>query len=223
MAKRMTIGVVGLGKFGFSVGKTMMELGHEVLGIDADAEKVQAAHRIFTQVYQGDASDRHLVEQLQLGDLDHIIVSIGGSIEVSCMVSLYLKEAGAQSIWVKAISDDHEKLLRLIGVNEVVFPEQYAASQLGHRLAMPGLMAYLPFEDGNDEKEVVVRQLEVDEWEGKTLRELDLTNTKQIQVIAVRPAGEEVFSFIPKADRTLHKGDTLMVLGFTDEAESLSG
>jgi trk system potassium uptake protein TrkA len=113
------------------------------------------------------------------------------------------------------MSRDHEKVLRKVGADEVIFPERYAAEQLAAKLAVPGLIDYLPL--GTN---VILKELTVDRWSGKTLRELNLTNAFGIQVVAVRGAEEQQFVFVPKADLPLQKGDVLAVIG---RGENLMG
>lgn len=216
MASSVQVGIIGLGKFGFAFGQALVELGQEVMGIDSNMDLVRRAQDALTQVYQADAMEKKALEQLGIRDMTHVMVSVGGSIEASAMISLYLKELDVPNIWVKAVSEDHEKLLRKIGVNEVIFPERFAANQLANRLAVPGLIEYLPFGQN-----VALLELMVQRWDGRTLRELALTSKYGVQVIAVRKAGEESLEFIPKADEPLRKGDTLIVIGQSDSLSEL--
>jgi len=204
----LQIGIIGLGKFGYHLGKNLMDMGHQVLGLDADPEKVRDAQNVFTQVYQLEAMDKKALEQIRIADMAHVVVSVGHSMEASILISLYLKELGVPKIWVKAVSTDHEKILRRIGVDEVFIPERYAAKQLAHRLANPGLIEFLPMD-----QQVAIKELTVESWAGKTLRQLALTNTFGVQVIAYRLHGEKHYSYIPKADEPLRQGDFLVVVG----------
>ena len=209
-------GVIGLGKFGYKFGKTLMELGHTVVGIDIDPDNIKRAQHVFSQVFQADATDKAALEQMGVADLTHVLISVGDSIAASAMISLYLKELGVEVVWVKAINGDHEKLLHKIGVDEVVMPEHMAAKQLANRMAIPGFIENLPFD-----KEMVIKELIIDQWAGKTLREMDLTNRYNIQVIATRAAGSEKFKFIPKADQQLNSGDGLVTIGHFEEFDKL--
>lgn len=110
---------------------------------------------------------------------------------------------------MKAINSDHQKLLLKIGVDEVFIPEHLAARQLANRVAMPGFIGELPFAHDISIKELVVRR-----WAGKTLRNIDLTNRFNVQVISIKKSGDRKFSFIPKADLILEADDTLMVIGY---------
>lgn len=217
MAKKMEIGVVGLGKFGFSLASAMVELGHDVVGVDRSEANVRRAQGVLTQVYQADATDEKALEQIGFKELETVVVSTGSSMEASILVVLNLQSLGVDQIWVKAMSEEHERVLYKLGVPFVVFPEAFVAFQLAHRLAAPGLHDYLGL--GRD---VVTREILVDQWTGKTLRELNLTNTYSVQVIAYRHAGESDFTFVPQADRALEEGDVLVLLGNTKDVMKIS-
>ncbi len=119
-------------------------------------------------------------------------------------------------MWVKAVNTDHEKLLRKIGVDEVIIPELMAVAQFASRLAIPGFIEYLPFD-----QEVSLHEVAVKEWAGKTLRQINLSNRFSIQVIAVKKAGMKNFRFIPKADDSLQAGDTLVLIGPNDQLSNI--
>ncbi|MDD4650214.1 MAG: NAD-binding protein, partial [Desulfoplanes sp.] len=112
----MEIGIIGLGKFGFFLGSALINMGHRVVGVDSTQAKVQAAQETLTQVYQANATDSIALAQLGIADLSHVIVSVGQSMEASILIALHLKELKAAQIWVKAVSEDHEKILNRIGV-----------------------------------------------------------------------------------------------------------
>ncbi len=208
--------IIGLGKFGFHLGRCLMELGREVLGVDGDGDKVKNAQNVFTQVYQLDARDKKALEQIHVDEMSHVVVSVGHSMEASILISLYLKELGVPQVWVKAISTDHEKLLHKIGVDNVFIPERFAAKNMAHQLASPGLIEYLPMD-----KDVALKEIGIDDWAGRTLRQLDLTNKHQVQVIARKRAGEDHYSFIPRADEELGQGDKLVIVGREDRLARL--
>lgn len=208
MAAKLLVGVIGLGKFGFWFGQSLVEQGHEVLGVDISSRKVRRAQNILSQVYEADAMDKEALKQIGFTDVTHALVSVGGSISASTMISMYLKELDIPNVWVKAVHSDHKKLLNKIGVGKIIIPEQVAARQLANRMAMPGFIDYLPFDHS-----MVLKELKIKEWAGQTLRGIDLTNRFNIQVIAVKKSGDTKFRFIPKADDTVGEGDTMIVIG----------
>jgi trk/ktr system potassium uptake protein len=205
---KIQVGVIGLGKFGLKFGQILTELGHEVLGIDSDPNSIQGAQRLLTQVFQADAMNRTALEQIRIHDLEYVLVSVGDSIAASAMISMYLKELGVPKVWVKAVNKDHEKLLLKIGVDEVVIPEYMAASQMANRIAMPGFIEHLSFD-----KTMGVQEFLIDYWAGRSLRELDITNTFDVQVIAVRSDENSDYRYIPKADQIFRKGERFVAIG----------
>ena len=215
MARKPQIGVIGLGKFGYKFGITMLNLGHQVLGIDSEPENIQRAQKVFTQVFQADATREEALEQMGISDMTHILVSVGNSIAASTMISMYLKELGVENVWVKAINEDHAKLLGKIGVDEVVIPEHMAAKQLADRIHMPGFIERLPFDS-----EMIIREMTIDKFAGKTLRTIDLTNRFNVQVIAIKKNEDSSFEYIPRADDKLNQDDKIVVIG---SVNALSG
>jgi trk system potassium uptake protein TrkA len=211
MKTKMQIGIIGLGKFGLKVGQTLTGLGHEVMGIDQSEKRVKDAQHDMQRVYMLDATNKEALEQVRIQDMEYVLVSVGESIAVSAMVVMYLKELGVKNVFAKAIHSDHEKLLHKIGVTEVIIPEYMAANHLANRIAKPGFVEYLPFD-----KSMALKEFKVSRWAGKTLRQIDVTNTHGVQIIALKPAGEEHYRFIPRADDKLAEGDCMVILGDMD-------
>lgn len=207
MAKTQ-VGVIGLGKFGFKFGQTLIKHGLEVVGIDQDPENVKRSQHLFTQVYVADAMDKQVLQQLGLADLPHVLVSVGDSIAASSMIAMYLKEMGVPTVWVKAINSEHEKLLLKVGADEVIIPEHLAAQQMASRIAIPGLIERLPFGPN-----MAIKEVQIEKWAGQSLREINLTNRLRVQAVAIKKHGESDFQFIPQADDPLGKGDILILIG----------
>lgn len=208
MVKKKEIGVIGLGKFGFSLAEALTTLGHAVVGVDSSEDHVKRAQNKLAQVFKADATDEKALEQIGFKDLDKVIVSTGDSMEASILVVLNLQSIGVEEIWVKAISEEHQRVLYKLGVDHVVFPEAFVAYQLAHQLTNLGINDY--FGLGVD---VATKEIVVDKWAGKNLRELDLTNTFHIQVVAFRKRDEAEFSFVPKADLVFEEGDVVVLIG----------
>ncbi|MBI9110829.1 TrkA family potassium uptake protein [Maridesulfovibrio ferrireducens] len=208
MADRIEVGVIGLGKFGLELARNLRELGHGVTGVDSSTERVKVAKPYLTQVFQADGTDQQTLEQLSFQDFNYVVVSTGDSMEASILVVLNLQEIGVKKIWVKAMSAAHKKVLSKLGVDFVVFPEHFAAKQLAYKLATPGMLDYLSM--GQD---VLIKEKEVCEWKGKTLKDLNLTNNFQVQVIAIRKNGSSELNFVPKANDPLQEHDILVLIG----------
>lgn len=207
MAK-IEVGVIGLGKFGYGLSETLVELGAQVVGVDKSDANVKNAQGKLSQVYLADGTDKTALKQLGFSELSYVAVSIGNSMEASILITMNLKELGVQNVWVKALSSDHEKILYRLGADYVVFPERFVAKQLAHKLAVPGLLNYLSLGES-----IVLQELTVDKWAGKELRALDLTNKHKLQIVAVKRKGDRDFSFVPGASTVLEKGDVVVVIG----------
>lgn len=207
MKKKLEIGIIGLGKFGLPLAKALSEKGHTVVGIDGSETRIRQAQNFLDLVYVANATDGTALRQLRIQDLDMVVVSVGESMEASILIVFNLQEMGMRRIAVKAVTPEHKKILLRLGVENVIHPEQDAALVLAHRISNPGMLDLLQLGGG-----VLLQELEVDKWEGKTLMELQLT-AKGIMVVAVRRKGDDDYSFVPAADVPLAKGETLAVIG----------
>lgn len=208
MTIKSQVCVIGLGKFGYKFGTSLRGLNYNVIGIDSNHINIQRAQKIFSQVYEADVSQKQALEQIGFSEITHALISVGESVATSAMTTMYLKELNVPNVWVKAINEDHAKLLRKIGADEVIIPEHIAASQLADRIDIPGIIQRLPF-DSN----MIIREITIEKFANKSLREIDLTNTLNCQIIAVKKNNESHYRYIPKADDILFQGDTVVVIG----------
>lgn len=211
------VGVIGLGKFGFEFGRIISDFGVNILGIDSNPELVRRAKNVFTQVLEADATSKEALIQMGVGQLSHVLVSVGDSLAASAMITMYLKELGVPVIWAKAMNADHANLLRKIGVDEVIIPEHMAARQMAAKITIPGFLDFFPFS-----KDVVLKEIIIDQWTGQSLRDLNLTNRYGVQAIAAKHKGDVEYSILPKADKPLRQGDTLVVIGEIGRLEDIN-
>ena len=208
MSGKPQICVIGLGKFGYQFGVSLIKQNHQVIGIDSNHGNVERAQKVFSQVYEADASQKQALVQIGLSEITHVLVSVGDSISTSAMTIMYLKELNIPNIWVKAINKDHARLLQKVGADEVIIPEHIAANQLADRIDIPGIIQRLPFDS-----EMIIREVTIDKLADKTIREIDLTNTYNCQIIAIQKRGEQHYRYIPRANDILHKGDIMILIG----------
>ncbi|MCC8194541.1 MAG: TrkA family potassium uptake protein [Deltaproteobacteria bacterium] len=217
MHTKLEVGIVGLGKFGLRFGSTLAELGHKVIGVDVDPEKVRAARETLSQVYEANATDKSALTQLRFQDLDAVAVSVGASMETSILATLNVQELGVGDIIVKALGPAHVKVLQRLGVKKVVQPEADVATLTAYRLHSPGMLDLLPIGRG-----ILVQELTVDAWEGKTLVDLNLRDKHGILIAAVQGAGEAEYRFVPDPRKPFAKGDKLLVIGRQREVAALA-
>ena len=138
------VAVIGLGRFGFHAAKLLHEAGHEVLAIDIEPAVVQRIRDFSSQAMVLDARDKERLRALSIRDFDVVVLSLGERVDASALVALHLKEIGGPRLIAKAGSEDHAKLLELIGVDEIIFPERQAAERLAHRLSNANLLDFIP-------------------------------------------------------------------------------
>ncbi|NPA33176.1 MAG: TrkA family potassium uptake protein [Aquificae bacterium] len=214
---RRVFAVIGLGRFGFYVAKTLAQLGAEVIAVDLDENKVKQIADYVTHAYVADALDEKALEEAGIFNADVAVVSIGQNVEASIFVVVILKEKGVGEVVAKAINTLHGKVLEKLGVARVVYPEMETAVKLAHTLLLRGLVDEIPFAPGYSIFELKAPP----DFEGKTLRELDLRRRYGITVIAVKkPDGNVVVN--PSGDYLVERGDVLLVLGSEESVLKLA-
>lgn len=135
--------VIGLGRFGTSVAKTLNELGYEVLAIDTDERTTQVASEFVTLAAQGDGTDPDLLEQLNVPESDVVVVAQGENLEASVLSTLLLKKLKVPWVVSKAKTALHGELLKKVGADRVVFPEMDAGIRLAHSLGVRHITDYI--------------------------------------------------------------------------------
>ena len=199
--------VVGLGKFGATVVRTLHERGHEVIAIDQDRERVQDVRDSSTQAIEADCTDQDTLRALGIQDADAAVVSLGQRMDASILVTLYLVELGLKEIVVKALSEDHGKVLHLIGATEIVHPERDTARRVARGLGLRSIVEYLPLAADSSLVEVKVPA----EFVGRTLYELEIRKRFQVLVVAIK-RGESLVLATGGSER-LQPGDVLVLVG----------
>ncbi len=222
------VAVIGLGRFGYGVAETLVKEGCEVLAIDSDPEKVQSISDLATFAVQCDATDEKALKAISAQNVDVAIVSIGENIEASILIVQTLKEMGVKQIIAKGVTAQHGKILRNIGVSEVIFPERDAAVRLAQRLISPNVLEYLELAPGFSVEELSVP----DHLSGLRLREAKIRETYNVNIIGIRKkvcrmvkgkmTTEEVFNVTPALDDVIEKEDILVLVGKQEDLNRLT-
>ena len=186
--------IIGLGRFGASIAKTLYSLGNDVLAIDKDEDIVQEIADSVTHAVQLDATDENALRSLGIRNFDVAVVTIGDNIQSSIMATLLVKELGVKYIIAKGHSDLHAKVLYKIGADRVVLPEKDMGIRVAHNLVSANILDYIELSDDYSVMEIQV----LHEWWGKTLNELKLRSKYGINVMAIK-RGDEV-NLSPAAD-----------------------
>jgi trk system potassium uptake protein len=207
--------VIGLGRFGSALATQLVELGHEVLGVDADPTLVQRHSRVLTQTVEADTTDPLVLEQLGAADFPCAVVGIGTGIEASVLTVAALSDLGIANIWAKAISEPHARILERVGAHHVVSPESEMGRRVAH-LVTGRIIEYLELDPGF----ALVETTTPAELVGRTLTEVSLRSRYGLTVVCIKPAGGS-FTYAT-ADTRLGAGDTLLVAGETRLAEAFA-
>lgn len=206
-----TFVVIGLGRFGNAVATELCTLGHEVLAIDADSEKVQKVVDLVTHAVTGDARDAAVLRALGVRNYDCAIVATGNDVGNSALITLNLKEVGVKQVVCKAQSHVHRKVLEKIGADRVIFPEHEMGLKLAQGLSSSNVLNFIELSDDFSIVELAVPKV----WMGKSIRELDIRAKHHVNVIAVR-GPEGVLDVAPGGDYRLVQGGRIVVLGRTE-------
>jgi len=208
--------VVGLGRFGSSLARTLYNLGYDVLGIDRDEEIIQNIANDITHAVHADATDENTLKALGVRNFDVAIVSIGDDIQSSILITIMLKEMGIKYVVAKAQSQLHGKVLYKVGADRVVFPERDMGVRLAHNLISSNILDYIELSPDYS----IVEIASVPEWYNKSLGQLDMRRKYGLNVMAIKRDNNNVI-ISPHADEVILKDDILVVVGHKDDIEKL--
>jgi trk system potassium uptake protein TrkA len=214
----MKFTVIGLGSFGANVAKILYEKNHEVVAIDDDKVKITGIKDFVTHAICMNAADKENLRAVGITDMDVVIVSLAPGMESSILTVLYLKELGVKHILVKALTEDHSKILEAIGATEIVYPERDMAIKTALRLSNPNILEYLPLMSGFGIQEIAPPASFI----GKSLKELDLRNKYGITVMAIKELIPERTTLGPHAGFVIKDSDILVIIGEESQLAKLN-
>lgn len=197
----------GLGRFGRYMALRLQEVGNDVMGIDHDEQKVNAALAYVTEAKIGDSTDENFIKTLGVRNFDLCVVAIGDDFESSLETTALLKDCGATRILARAATDIHEKLLLRNGADYVIYPVKLAANYAATRYTTDNVLDYLALTEDYSICEMTVPG----SWSGQTLAALEVRKRYNVNIIAIKE-GHKMKS-MPGADYTFSGGETLMVMG----------
>lgn len=207
--------VIGLGRFGTSVAKTLTMMGHEVLAIDESQEKIQEIVNEVTHAIQADAKDENALKAIGIRNFDVVIVAIGKDIESNILVTVLLKELGVRYVVAKARTALQGKVLSKVGADKVVYPERDMGVRVAHSLVSSNVLDHIELSDEHSILEVVAPEVLV----GKTLRESALRAKFDVTVMAIKRGNDILVN--PSPDEPIKDGDILVAVGRNDKLRSI--
>lgn len=208
--------VVGLGRFGSALAYTLVEMGHEVLAVDADASRVQTHSGMLTHVVQADTTSERALRQLGAGDVSTAVVCIGTDVEASVLTTAALVDLGIRNLWAKAITEQHGRILQRVGAHHVVFPEAEMGTRVAH-LVTGHMLEYVALDDDFVISETAVPK----EYVGMTLGEAGPRATFRVTVVCIKPEGGP-FTYATR-DTILGERDLIVVAGHRDDVDRFAG
>jgi trk system potassium uptake protein TrkA len=207
--------VVGLGRFGTALATTLVELGHEVLGVDADAENVQRNADLLTHVVEADATDEDVMRQLGAGEFGRAVVGIGTDLEASILTTSVLAGLEVPDIWAKAITVPHGRILERVGAHHVVFPEHDMGRRVAH-LVTGRMLEFVALDEGF----ALVKLKPPKQVVGRSLGDAQVRSRYGVTVVCIKPVGG---SFTYATQETVPgPDDVLVVAGETDRVEGFA-
>lgn len=213
--ERKQFAVIGVGRFGGSVARTLSRMGYEVLAVDIDKNQIENIMHDVTHAVQVDALDFEAIKSLGIRNFDTVIVGIGGNLHASILVTVQLKELGVKRVVAKAMDDLHGKVLEKVGADRVVYPERDMGVRVAHYLVSTNVIDYI---DLSSEYSIVEMQVP-EGLIGLSMGDAGLRARYGVTVLAIRRGKEVIVS--PGADQVLEEKDILVVLGSTDDINRL--
>lgn len=205
--------IIGLGRFGSSLGTELINLGYEVLGVDRDEEKVQELSNVLTHTVVADATEEEVLRSIGARNFDCGVVAIGDDIQASILATILLKDLGVKKVVAKAVSDLHGRVLERVGVDRIIYPERDMGIRVAHQLVSPNLLDYIELS-----KQYTIAELAVPHClSGKSLDDVNPRGRYGCSIVAInKPKG---IIIAPVAKDVLMVGDVMVVIGANDQIE----
>lgn len=215
MSLHQTYAVFGLGRYGRAVAKELVKNGAEVLAVDIKESIVNAAIADIPFCKCADITEAEVIKQLGIANMDVVIIAMAGNLEASVMATTLCKEAGVKTVIAKCSNEMHQKILKRVGADKVVFPESESGTRLAKNLLSSGFVDIIELSRNVSMVELDVRP----EWEGKSLLELKLRKKYSINIAAIRQ-GKDIYVDIDP-EQPLEKSMKLIVIANTSKLSKL--
>ncbi len=215
MINNKTYAVFGLGRYGSAVAKELVNNGAEVLAVDIDEERVNEAVSDIPFCKCADVTDPEVLKQLGIANIDVVIIAMATDLEASVMATMLCKEMGVKTVISKCSSEMNCKILSKVGADKVIFPESESGIRLAKNLLSSGFVDILDISSDVSMVELEVR----DEWENKSLLELNLRKKYSINIVSIIEDGKVNVMIDP--EKPLKKTMRLIVIADTAKLRKL--
>ncbi len=209
--------IVGLGNFGSSVCETLYARGHEVIAVDMREEAVDRVAQFASRSAVADGTDVSVLRRLGAEGADAGVVGTGDDISASILASMALKDIKVEQTIAKVISNEHDRVMKKLGVDETVFPERDTAQNLVARMLGPALLNYVRLGPDYGLQEMAVPN----KWDGRTLRDLNLRQKHGVLVVGIHDVLTDTVRS-PDPDAVLTDSDGLLISGSIKDLEHVA-
>ena len=199
--------LIGLGRFGKFIAMKLHSMGHQIMAVDANEERVNSVLPYVTNAQIGDSTNEAFLSSLGISNYDACIVAIGDDFQNSLETAYLLKELGAKKVIARASREIQEKFLLHNGADEVVYPEKQLASWIAVRCTSEHILDYIELDE-----DYSIFELEIPPtWHGKTIMQLNIRQKYGINVLGIRRNGKLDMNILPET--VLQKENSVYVLG----------
>lgn len=213
MKKNKQFAVLGLGRFGQSVVKTLSKYGYDVLCCDKNPELVTQMTPYATEAMQADISDEGALKEMGLSNYDIVIIATGDSLESAVMATMTAKEMKVETVISKAKDLKQANILYKVGADKVVMPERDMGMRLATSLITSNVLDYISFSDDYGVAEIAP----MSKWVGKTLAGANIRAATGLTVVAIKREKKVIAS--PNPQETINPEDILVVIGTNEQIQ----
>ena len=207
--------VIGLGSFGSTIATQLVSLNHDVIGMDNNKRNVESISDQITHAVIADATDEHVLKELNIQNCEAVVVAIGEDIEASILCVLHLKNMGMNKIWAKAKSKAHHMILTHLGVDKIIHPEEDMGTRGAQSLSYPMVSRYMGLEDNHFIVKIEIKA----SLHGKHFNHL-MEHVTEIKTLLFKRGNQILFTIDPNL--ILQEGDILVVEGELEPLRKLS-
>lgn len=207
--------IIGLDFFGKRALELLFKYDLDIILIDKDEEVInQYKQRVF-QAYIADVTRVENLEKIIPATIDVAVVDVGKNVEASTLIANTLSNMKIPDIVVKADSDQHARILKLVGATQIVLPNMEAANRIIPRLVNSNLRDYFSMS-----KDLIIAEVEVPGFfQGRTLMDINLRKNYHVNMIAYKNAEEKEYHYF-SADYQFREGDSILIAGNEENINS---
>ena len=215
MAKNKQFAILGLGRFGQSIAKTLVDSGCDVLCVDKSIDAVNEMSKYASNVTRADVADVHAMGALGLNNFDVVIIAIGENMEAGIMATLIAKEMGVKTVITKAKNEIQKSILQKVGADRVVLPERDMGVRIATNLITSNIIDFINLSDKFAIAEIEPRK----EWINVSLMKSNIRASYGLNIVAIKRHNDIIVS--PKADEIIYENDILVVIGSNSDIQRI--